>query len=65
MQSSEFLRNQGVYVCRHPHQDKQQAKHQYLETNTGNKLKERAMPKAKWEEIKGKIQEKLESVTKH
>lgn len=54
-----------VSVSRHPQQNKQQAKHQYLETNTGNILRERAMPKAKWEETKGKIQEKLESVTKH
>lgn len=65
VQSSEFLKNQGVCVCRHPHQNTQQAKHQYLETNTGNILMERAIPKAKWEETKGKIQEKLESVTKH
>lgn len=46
-------------------EDKQQAKYQYLETNVGNVLKERAVPRAKWEEIKGKRQEKLRSVRKH
>lgn len=44
-------------VSRHLQQNKQQAKHQYLETNTGDILRERAMPKAKWEETKEKIQE--------
>lgn len=42
-------------------EDKQQAKYQYLETNVGNVFKERAVPKAKWEEIK----ERLKSVRKH
>lgn len=48
-----------------PHQDKQQAKYQYLETNVGNVFKERAVPKAKREEIKGKRQERLRSVRTH
>lgn len=46
-------------------QDKQQAKYQYVQTNFGNAFKKRAIPKAKWEEIKGKSQERQRSVRKH